>query len=114
MQLSAEHKLKIEQQLVEAIFQALEKGLLTEEEEAVISPLILEKMPQIGTREDLIVFLRELSEKSRIFSPLMIVESGEVKDKTEDSIAEKVESLTQDGKIDEAISLAQTITNKGA
>lgn len=59
-------------------------------------------------------FLRDLSSKWSIFTKLLVLESGEVKEKTEDKVAEDVLKMAKEGKIDEAIGLAKTMTENPA
>ena len=108
MELTEEHKKEVERKLVEVIIDSLEKNLISVGDKDAISAFILQRMLSVRTHEELITFLRELSSKWSIFSPLLVIESGEVKEKNEDRVVDKVQSLTQEGKIDEAINMAKT------
>jgi len=108
MDLTEEHKREVERKLVEVIIDALGKNLISVGDKDTISAFILERMRNVKDHEELISFLRELSSKWAIFSPLLVTESGEVKAKSEDQAVDKVQSLTQEGKIDEAINMAKT------
>lgn len=111
MDLTEEHKREVEKKLVETIIDSLKKNLISVADKDAVSAFILAKMPSVKTHEELITFLRELSSKWAIFSPLLVTESGEVKDKNEEKAVDKVETLTQEGKIDEAINMAKTAVN---
>lgn len=108
MDLTQAHKKEVERKLVETIIDSLGKNLISVNDKNTMSGFILERMPIVKTHEELITFLRELSSKWAIFSPLLVIESGEVKDKNEEKAVDKVETLTQEGKIDEAINMAKT------
>jgi len=108
MELTEEHKKEVERKLVEVIIDSLEKNLISVGDKDTISAFILGRALNVRTHEELITFLRELSSKWSIFSPLLVIESGEVKEKNEDRVVDKVQSLTQEGKIDEAINMAKT------
>jgi len=108
MELTEQHKREVERKLVEIIIDSLKKNLISIADKNAMSAFILERMPNVKTHEDLMVFLREISSKWAIFTPLLVTESGEVKDKNEDQAIDKVQSLTQEGKIDEAINVAKT------
>jgi len=111
MELTEKHKKEAERKLVEIIIDSLKKNLISVSDKDAMSALILGKMPNVKTHEELMVFLGELSSKWTIFSLLLVTESGEVKDKNEDQVVDKVQSLTQEGKIDEAINMAKTTVN---
>lgn len=107
MDLTDQHKKDVERKLVETIIDSLQKNEISVGDKDAISAFILERMPIVKTHEEFIAFLRELSSKWAIFSPLLVIESGEVKDKNEEKAVDKVETLTQEGKIDEAINTAK-------
>lgn len=111
MELTPQHKKEVETKLVETIADALGKNSISTDNQKEISDLILSKMPNIKTHEELTVFLRELSAKWQIFTPLLTTEAGEVKEKAEEKVAEKVEDLTQAGKIEEALETAKAATD---
>lgn len=111
MEITEEHKKEVETKLVETIADALEKNLISTDNQKEISDFILSRMPSIKTYDELTVFLRELSAKWQIFTPLLTTEAGEVKEKAEEKVAEKVEDLTQAGKIEEALETAKAATD---
>lgn len=108
----AQHKNDLEKRIVETVITSLEKNSLEESQLAEIADFVLGRIDTIQTQEELIAFLNELSFKWPLFSNLSLIEKGDVKDKVEDEVAEGVETLAQTGKIDDAIDLAKTITQK--
>lgn len=82
MQHFEDYKKEIERKLVESIIAALEQYHMPAEELSLASSFILEKMPPITGQEDLLAFLRELSSRWKIFTHLLVLESGEIKEKT--------------------------------
>lgn len=110
MEFSEEHKNKIEKMVVEEMISSLEKNELKEEELSAIAEFILGKIDNIKTQEELIVFLGELSSKWLIFKNIEELEKGEVKEQQEKIVAKDVLQLAKDGKIEDAIDLAKTVT----
>lgn len=109
MDLSAEHKKEVQKRIMEALISAYEKLEITKVDFDEISKFILEKDPTIQTHHDLIIFLRELTAKWNIFSFVLTLENGEIKKIEENKAVEKIEDLTQEGKIDEALEAARRI-----
>ena len=103
MDLSHEHKIKVEQRIMETVINSLEKGELTQEQYDQIGDFVLGRIDSINTHHDLIIFLRELTEKWAIFSFVLTIESGEVKNIEGKKAAEKAEDLIQNGEIENAV-----------
>lgn len=108
MELTAEHKKEAERRLVEIIIKALEQGDLKADEFPVVSSFILDKIKEANNHDSLMQFLRELSGKWRIFTPALVLESGEIKEGQKNEVAQNVLNLARSGKIDEALNLAKT------
>lgn len=105
-----EHKKEVERMLVETIIAALQQGTLSDTEVPTLSAFILERVEAITTHEEMVVFLRELSGKWPIFTPLLVLESGEAKEKMEESVVSSVLKLAKENKVEEAIDLAKSAT----
>ncbi len=110
MEFTAEHKKEVERKIVETIIAALKDNSLSSATLPEVSRFILDTIKTIDTHEQLINFLRQLSEKWNIFSKILVIESGEAKEKKEDKEAKKVEELTEHGNIDEALRVAKAAT----
>ena len=109
MDLSVEHKKEVQGRIMETLLTAYEKLEINRADFDEISKFLLEKDPTVKTHHDLIVFLRELTAKWKIFSFVLTLEDGEVKKIEENKAVEQIESLTQEGKIDEALEAARKI-----
>jgi hypothetical protein len=110
MDLTEEHKKNIERIIVETIITALEKAQITEDDYEKMSTFILEKIENVKTHHDLVIFLRELTANWSLFSFVLTLENGEVK-KVEDNMAlKKVEELVNSGNLEEALQTAKQAT----
>lgn len=114
MDISDERRKEIEKKLVETIIQALENDILTADEMPTISSYILDNMPKVKTQDELLQFLRDLSAKWAFFSNLLVIESGEVQLAAEQVTTQNVVDLAKSGKLDEALSLAKSVTEKSS
>ncbi|OGH19523.1 MAG: hypothetical protein A3F31_01315 [Candidatus Levybacteria bacterium RIFCSPHIGHO2_12_FULL_38_12] len=110
MELSKERLYRVEQLLVETVIKALEQGGIKEIDLPPVSSYILDHVQIIKTEEELMKFLRELSSKWSIFTPVLVLESGEVQKKMESEVISGILELAKDNKIDEAVSLAKSAT----
>lgn len=102
----------IEQHVVERMISALDREEIDENEVPLIADFVLKGVDSITNEDEKMAFLRELAGKWRIFTGLLVIQSGEVKEKVEDEVAGGVLALAQHGKIEEAIKLAQTMTQE--
>lgn len=110
MDFTESHKKEIEKQIVEAIITSLDKDNLKTTELPNIANFVLERIDNIKTHNELILFLGELARIWPVFVNLTAIEKGEVKEIKEDEVAQSVLTLAKSGKIDEAINLAKTMT----
>lgn len=106
-----EHKREIEWKLIDVIISSLKQGTITEEELPTVASYILDTIKTVKNHDQLLQFLRDLSARWSIFSPVLVVESGEVKEKMEDKVASDVLKLAKENKIEEALTLAKTVTS---
>lgn len=111
MGLSDEIKV-IEQEVVDTLVASLDKEAISEQELPTIADYVLTHIDNLKTKDEIMPFLRQLSEKWRIFTPLLVMHSGEIKEKQEGKVAKDVLSLAQLGRLDQAIKLAKTMTDQ--
>lgn len=105
-------KKNLEQEVVDTLISSLDKEMVTEEEIPEIADYVLTQIDSMKTPAEVMPFLRTLSEKWRIFTPLLVSHSGEIKHKAEGKVAKDVLSLAQLGRLDQAIKLAKTMTEQ--
>ncbi len=110
MDFTQEHKTEIENKIVETIADEVEKGNLKEENLKDIADFVLGRIDQIKNQDELIAFLFELSTKWTVFKTIETMERANLKGKVEKEVAEGVLMLAKNGKIDEALNLAKTMT----
>lgn len=103
-------KEEIQTRIVEAMISALEKQEVNPEEISTIAAFVLDEIDKATTQEELLQFLRDLSSKWTIFTPVLVIESGEARDEKEDQVTKDVLHLAKNNKLDEAIQLAKTMT----
>ena len=108
--MTPERKEKLEKDLLDSLVSALEKEIITEQDMQTISQYILSKIDLITADEELNLFLSDISSKWPLFSNLSTIASGQQQEKIEDQVVQNVTDLTHEGKIDEAVDLAKTIT----
>ncbi|MCL5433148.1 MAG: hypothetical protein M1524_03510 [Patescibacteria group bacterium] len=106
-----EQKNEIEKRIVETAIDGIERNVLAEDQLALISSFVLEKIDNIKNTDELIFFLKELTSKWEIFSQIQSFIERQGNIQQEAKVAEDVSRLANDGKIDEAISLAKATTN---
>ncbi|MCL5970765.1 MAG: hypothetical protein M1450_04690 [Patescibacteria group bacterium] len=111
MELSEEHRREVERKIVGTIITGLEQNTLPNSEFEKVASFILDKMKNVKTHEELVLFLRDLSSKWSIFTSLLVIESGELKEEMEEKAADKVLSLAKEGKVEDALSLAKQANN---
>lgn len=110
MDITQDHKNEVERKIVEVVIAALENNNLQQSELPSIGDFVLGRIDAIKTQGELLNFLSELSLKWAIFKNIEMIEKGEAKDQKEDKVAENVLNLAKQGNINDAISLAKTMT----
>ncbi len=105
-------KTAIEKQVVDVIILSLENNTISESELPAIAQFVLDELGKVENNDQLLVFLSELSIKWPGFKNIEVVEKGKLSDQVEDKAVQDMLQLAKSGKIDEAISLAKTITQK--
>jgi hypothetical protein len=111
MDLSEEHLLNIKRQIVEIIASGLEDNKITEDEFVTLSDFVIEKVANVKTHDDLLVFLRELTHRWTMFSFLLKIEDGMVKRIEDQKKAEQITELTKLGQYDEALNIVNNDSN---
>lgn len=109
--MDAQYKEAIEQKIVDAIAKGLEENLLTESQLPEISNFVLSHIDNITTHDQLIGFLSHLSLKWSVFKNIAVEEEGKLQKKVESKVAEDVLRLISKGQTNQAIDLAQSISN---
>jgi hypothetical protein len=106
-----QYKYKIEKDIVERALKDYEEEKLSRDELKNIADFTIQGMEKVNNRVDLTDFLKDLSARWPIFTNIAIIEEGSYKDIVEDEVYSGVLALAQNGKIDNAIKLAKTMTN---
>jgi hypothetical protein len=106
------YKNKIGERIVRGIAQGLKENKITVEEASVISTYLLENIDKAKDNLRLFNFLEELAKKWPIFSNILTVETGEIKEEKEKEAVKKASNLIQQDKIEEAIKVAEDATTQ--
>jgi hypothetical protein len=101
---------KVLNDTLDVIIANLEKNAISEAEIAPIADFILARIDSVNNEIDVTAFLSELSAKWPMFRNIASIQQGENQEKVEGEVAQGVLSLAQSGKIDEALSLAKSVT----
>lgn len=110
MQLSQERKDGVLKEIADLIIAGLKDGSILEDDLFPIASFVLEKIDVLATEEQMVVFLSELAQKWPVFSKIHTHEKGKVLEHTENIAAQNVMDLAKEGKIDEAVDLAKSVT----
>lgn len=111
MDVTDEQRKELEKNIVESVIRALEKNELSQDQLSPIGSFVLERIDSITDNNALVAFLSDLSSRWPIFKDIAVVHEGKIRDVKEDKTVKDVLTLAQNGKIDDAISLAKTMTN---
>ncbi len=111
MDFTATDKEDIERQTLEIIAKALENDELTEAELPEISKYILGRIDKIENSDQLVTFLKDLSEIWPIFKSILDIEKGKVRSSMEKKAISDISTLTHNGNIEEAITMAKSATH---
>ena len=107
MEFTEEHKKQVEKRILELMVIGLQNDALTEQDPSEISRFVLEQIEKVHNQHELIIFLKNLSEKWEIFKPILFQEEGTMQDKINDEIADSIELLVGHGKLDRALALVK-------
>ena len=105
------HKKEIEKKIVNKALTSYGEEVISKDELKNIAEFTVDGMKAVNTRQQLLEFLKHLSEKWQFFSSIVIIEEGEYKGFIERDAYSKVLDLAKQGKIEEAINLSKSITN---
>lgn len=100
----------LQQKIVQIMAHQLEDGKTTQGELSQIAEYVLAQSSQITTEDELITFLRRLSERWEMFNDLYLIESGRIKEAIAKEQIHRALNLTREGKIDEALQVAKGTT----
>jgi hypothetical protein len=106
------HKKEIERQILHKIIAELEANTMETSELPKIGEFVLSTINTVTNHEELLPYLAELSAKWACFKPIENIELGEVQRVKEHEVAHQVLLLSKNGKIDEALSLAKSMTQR--
>lgn len=112
MEFTAEEKERVEREVLEIMATALENEQLTVDDPPEISYFLLERINTIKNMTELIGLLQEMTDKWPIFSVLLEQTRGQMQDKVDDEVADGVEMLIKQGKLERALALVKSITKK--
>lgn len=101
---------KLEEEIVNLLIDALEKEEITEETMSIISGYVLDHVTSVTDNKSAIAFLEVLTEKWKMFEPLLTLEKSILQEQVEDEVADGVLLLLEHGKLDSAIKLAKSAT----
>lgn len=105
---------KIGERLTRRLAKALQDEKITKDELSEASSYILDNIDIAKDASQLVDFLSALSQKWPIFSDVLTLEEGEIKEEKEDEAIEKTEALIKESKFDEALKVAESATeNRG-
>jgi hypothetical protein len=103
MEFTIDKKKSVEKMMVDSMIDAVGAGIISEEELAVVSDFILNRIDAIKTEEELVTFLIELSQKWSFFLPIERFIEGEAKEAEDKKSVDKAENLIKNGQIDQAL-----------
>lgn len=101
---------KIGERLTRKLAQALQEQEITQEEFSAAASYILDNIDMAKDNIQLVEFLTNLAQKWPIFSDVLTIERGEIKEEKEDEVVEKTEALIKENKLDEALAVAENAT----
>lgn len=110
MQLDNAYRSEVQRQLIYAMVTGLENGQLKNDQLPQIATQILDGLPKSQTHQELVSFLEKLGQQWDIFMTVANSEMGRMIETKKDGIVNKALSLAKGGNIDDALSVAKTLT----
>lgn len=107
------HRKEILQRIVERTIIELEQKKFDVLDLPKIGEFALDTISTATDHTELLVYLEEFVEKWPQFTSIRDIEKAEIEQSSERDVAEQVLQLSKEGKIEEAVALAKTITEKG-
>jgi len=97
---------EIEGEILQVIVNSIREEKLTQEASQPIAQYVLEQIDRIENRQQLLLFLKELTSKWPMFQPLIDIEQGKIERKIEEKTAQDVATLIRSGRTKQALQLA--------
>ena len=112
MQISQERKDELDRAIASLIADLIEKETLQEYELGKIVDFYGARIDASQTEEDIQNFIFDFVEKWPVFAALKTTEHNNNVQKTEEEITQDVLSLAKEGRLEEAVGLAKTVTDQ--
>jgi len=112
MEVTEEHKKEIEKRIVERVIAELKADRFNVQDLPPIGRFVLDKIDTVTEHATLLIYLEAFTQRWPCFKSIEMLEIGEVERTKEHDTAEKVLLLSKEGKIEEALALAKTMTRK--
>lgn len=106
------HRNEILERIVDRTIIELEQKNIEVSDLPKIGDFVLSNISEVKDHSQLLVHLEELVQQWPGFVSILNMEKAEIEQSKEDGVAEKVLRLSKEGKIEEALALARTITKK--
>src|SRR5579859_49074 len=112
MEVTEEHKKEIEKRIVERVIAELKADRFNVQDLPPIGRFVLDKIDTVTEHATLLIYPEAFTQRWPCFKSIEMLEIGEVERTKEHDTAEKVLLLSKEGKIEEALALAKTMTRK--
>ena len=106
-----QYKQNIDKKIVDKALTEFGNGKITEDDLKQIADFTVLGMEKITNKKQLYEFLKQLAAKWTIFEFIATIEERELKEAVESEVYKGVLTLAQNGKIENAIKLAKTVTS---
>lgn len=111
MNLSDEHREKVNGNIIIAAANALKEGKITQAELMLISSSLLKTYQLIKTHDQLVVYLQELASYWDIFENIYVLEKGEGSEQKEQNTIQEMQTLIKSDQADEAVKKGEEVLN---
>lgn len=105
------YKDQLQEKIVDTMIHAVETEQINEDTMSEIAAYVLDHMDPVTDKNTAVPFLQELAARWNIFTNLYHLEQGEILEQKEDAVTQDVLALLENGKIDNAIELAKSVTH---
>lgn len=105
------YKDQLQGKIVDTMIHAVETEQITEDTMSEIAAYVLDHMDTVIDKNTAVPFLQDLASHWNIFTMLFHLEQGEIQEQKEDEVTQDVLALLENGKIDNAIELAKSVTH---
>lgn len=109
MEITQEHKDNVKKKILESLANALENEEIETAELPEIGGYVLDNMKDITTKDHMMSFLQKLSAKWRVFSIVLVLESGEYKLQEERKAVHDALLLLKKGQTDDALKVVKGV-----